>query len=83
MPADPLAALQGAIADLDPEARLVSYVVVAEWLEPDGSPSLAVMHCPMPPWHLDGMLSYAREHAQQFHDFVFEVDGEDVGDDDF
>jgi hypothetical protein len=54
--------LQDLIGKMDPDAMLAGFVVVAEWLEPDGENSLQVMHTPSSPWHMHGLLTYARDH---------------------
>lgn len=58
---DPMVSVQNAIAaTADDGGMLAGFVVVAEWIESDGSQALSVFHSPMPPWHLDGLLKYAR-----------------------
>lgn len=54
--------LQDIISKMDPDAMLAGFVFVAEWIEPDGDHSLQVMHTPTSPWHMHGLLTYARDH---------------------
>lgn len=61
-PADPMQILQNAISQVaDADSFCAGFAVVCEWLEGDGSRSLQVFHTPMPPWHLQGLLSYAQD----------------------
>lgn len=82
-PVDPIALIQDALAQsVDDDSLCVGYACVAEWLEADGSNSISVVHTPMPPWHLDGLLSYAREWSTSSHMMpVFEFVDEDDEDD--
>lgn len=59
---DPIAVIQNAIASaVDDGSLLAGFVVVAEWFETDGRPTLSVIHSAMTPWHFDGLMKYATE----------------------
>lgn len=45
------------LSALDPNALLINFVTVVEWIEPDGSPSLSVIGTKMAPWHIKGLLA--------------------------
>lgn len=68
---DAIALVQNTLAELDPSAMCTGFVAVIEWIEEDGSPTLSMVHSPMPPWHLHGMLN----HAQKYHDLPVVVLG--------
>ena len=78
---DPIQILQNAVSLIADEGSLsVGFVLACEWLDADGSASLQVFHTPMSPWHLSGLLEYARE--SQCGPLVQVVDA-DWDDDDF
>lgn len=68
---NPVQLVQNTLAELDPTAMCTGFVAVIEWIEEDGSPSLSMVHSPMPQWHLTGML----DHAQKYHDIPVMVLG--------
>ena len=72
---DPLKTIQDAISTLDTEALCVGFASVIEWLEADGTTTLSVLHTPMPPWHLHGLLHYA-ESLEGTTMIDFDPDGE-------
>lgn len=61
---DAVAMVQSVLAALEPSAMCTGFVALAEWIEEDGSPSLSMVHSPMSPWHLKGMLDHARQHHE-------------------
>lgn len=61
-PADPLMVIQNAIASVvDDGSLLAGYIVIAEWIETDGQPTMSVVHTPMTPWHFEGLMRYAKD----------------------
>lgn len=59
---DPMTILHDAIAQIASDGSYCAgFVLALEWLEPTGAPSLQVFHTPMTPWHLSGLLEYARD----------------------
>lgn len=74
---DPIAAIQDALSDIDPEALVAGFVCVVEWIEPDGSSALSLLHSPMPPWHRDGLLKHAQEFETPLFPVLIELDDED------
>lgn len=68
---DAVSIVQNVLAGLDPSALCTGFVAIVEWIEEDGSPSLSMVHSPMQPWHLNGMLS----HATKYHDLPVMVLG--------
>lgn len=71
---DHIQAVQSVLASLDPGAFCTGFVAIVEWIEEDGTPSLSMVHTPMPPWHMQGMLA----HASKYHDMpVMIVDPND------
>ena len=84
-PDDVLARLLSLLGELDPSALVLNVVTVAEWLEPDGSPTLSVIGTPMAPWHVKGLLQEVLDDiAMQsaVHNFA-PVDLDDTDEDDF
>lgn len=59
---DPVRQIENALAELDPSSLVVGFATVVEWLEEDGSRSMSLVKTPMAPWHLHGLLTYARDH---------------------
>ena len=59
---DVLQSIQNALSALDSTSLCIGFVAVAEYLEENGSHSIAVLHTDMAPWHMHGMLTYARDH---------------------
>lgn len=59
---DPISGIQSVLGEIDPEAMVASFVCIVEWLEPDGTSSLSLLHTPMPPWHRQGLLHYAQNY---------------------
>lgn len=57
----PVEQIQSILADLDPSSMVLGFVVVTEWLEDDGTRTMSVIHTDQPPWHLYGVLTYARD----------------------
>jgi hypothetical protein len=76
---DPVVTIQNTLSDLDPTAMCVGFVTVAEFLEEDGTRTLCTLHTDMAPWHMYGLITYAREHGcvQGFPMGAFVVDDED------
>lgn len=72
-PVGSVSKIQGVLADLDPSALCTGFVAVVEWIEEDGTSTLSMLHSPMPPWHLQGMLN----HAARFHEMPTVMLGED------
>lgn len=63
-PVDPILHIQNAIAEAVDDGSLVTgFVVIAEFIEEDGEPSLSVITSPMTAWHLEGMLRYGYRYA--------------------
>lgn len=79
---DPIQILQDAIAQVaEPGSFCAGFVLACEWLEESGQTTLQLFHSPMPPWHLSGLLEYARaSHCAPLVQ-VMDVDWED--DDDY
>ena len=70
---DPVSIIQDAIAKIGGDKSLCSgFAIVAEWLEDDGSTVLSVLHSPMPPWHMYGLLTYARDECNQLVEIGFD-----------
>jgi hypothetical protein len=63
---DPMVAMQNTLSDIGGEAMCIGYACVVEWLEPDGSSSIQVLHTDMAPWHLRGLLEWGTEMATGF-----------------
>lgn len=64
VPVEPLALIQDAIiATVDDDSLLTGFVVIAEFIEADGRPTMTVVHTPMTPWHLDGLMGYGRAYS--------------------
>jgi hypothetical protein len=61
---DNVSAVQNVLASLDPTALCTGFVAVVEWIEEDGSPTLSMIHSPMQPWHLNGVLDHARKYHE-------------------
>lgn len=79
---DPLTAIQEAISGFADDSSLcASFAVVVEWLEMDGSTTMSVIHSPMPPWHLFGLLSYARDDSRSPMLPILMVEGDDDDED--
>lgn len=78
----PIERIQAILGEFDPEALVVGFVIVTEWLETDGQRALSVMHTPSSAWNLHGMLTYARDqHLGPHVDYEFiAVDDDDEGD---
>jgi hypothetical protein len=75
---DPVQAVQQALAQIDTDAMVIGYACVVEWLEPDGSTAMSVLHTPMPPWHMHGLLTYGRDyHCGGMAPVVVDVDADD------
>ena len=60
----PIQQVQDALSGLDPAALVTGFVAVVQWAEQDGSQSLSLLHTPMAPWQLYGLLTYGRKHGQ-------------------
>lgn len=45
------------LSAIDPNALLINFVTVVEWIEPNGEPSLSVIGTRMAPWHIKGLLA--------------------------
>lgn len=58
----PIEAIQGLLGELDPKSMVVGFSCVVEWLEPDGARALSVLHTPMSPWQMYGLMTFGREH---------------------
>lgn len=81
-PLNPIAHLHTAIQEcVDDGSMCVGYALVAEWIEADGTQCVSVMHTPMPPWHLDGLLSYAKEWSSPAAMVPVAYDADDEDDD--
>lgn len=80
-PHDPIHEVQQAIAAVyDNGAYLTGWVVVGEWIEPDGKPSMTVFHSQMSPWHRDAMLAYARDQSKPLEPAIIEIEDDEDGD---
>lgn len=65
----PIQAIEQALGELDPAALVAGFACVVEWIEPDGSPAMSVIHTRMAPWHLHGMFAYAKSmHMGSYDD---------------
>ena len=59
---DPVRVVQDAIAKIADDGDLgANFALVVEWLQEDGTSAFSVLHSPQTPWHLYGLLSYARD----------------------
>lgn len=86
VPADPLMVIHNAIASVvDGGSLLTGYIVVAEWIEADGQPTMSVIHTPMTPWHFEGLMRYAKdiESSAGMVPILDFVGDDDEDDDDF
>jgi hypothetical protein len=87
----PLEQIQAVLCDLDPDAMVTGFAVTVEWLEPDGSRALQLLHTGMASWHLTGMLQYIIDHhaGQMYEGPAFEPvfrpweEGDEEDDDEF
>lgn len=61
-PADVITTVQNALASLDPDSLCAGFAAIIEWIEPDGQPSMSVVHTQMAPWHLSGLLEFAKDY---------------------
>lgn len=77
---DPVGALQQTISRIEPDAMCIGFVCLIEWLEPDGSTTMSMLHTPMPPWHMTGMLHHAQDFSQPIMGFL-DCDHEDEEED--
>lgn len=76
---DHVSEIQGVLANMDETALCTGFVAIVEWIEEDGTPTLSMIHSPMQPWHLQGML----QHAVRYNDMpvmVFAPGGDDEDD---
>lgn len=80
-PQDPITAIQNVLSSLDPEAVCTGFATLAEWIDADGSSRLTIVHSPMSPWHLAGMLSFAGQPEVQIIPIMM-LPNQDLEDDD-
>lgn len=76
---DPVSAVHNTLSDLGRDSMCISYACVVEWLEPDGSSSIEVLHTDMAPWHLKGLLDWATKMTGFFSygDSLYDDDDDD------
>lgn len=75
---DPVGLIQNALAEVDPDALVAGFICVVEWLEPDGTATMSLIHSPMPPWHREGMLKYASHFdTSMMYPVVVDMDDDD------
>lgn len=63
---DPSVAIQNVLSDIGGEAMCIGYACVVEWLEPDGTTSVEVLHTDMTPWHLKGLVEWGLDMSTGF-----------------
>lgn len=74
VPVDLIDRLQHVVGESDPDAMAISIVTVVEWMDSDGEYSMSLVHTPMPPWHMKGLMTFALENwecATALADVVF------------
>lgn len=78
---DPIVTIQNTLASLDTSALVAGFATIAEWIEEDGTRTLSILHTEMPPWHLHGLLTYARDQHQAYDQVGFDGAFDDDADD--
>lgn len=63
---EPATALQNTLSEIGGDALCVGYACVVEWVEPDGSRSVEVIHTDMAPWHLKGLMEWGIDLSTSF-----------------
>lgn len=59
----PIEQIQSILNAVDPDGGMcLSFALVCEWIEQDGSQSMSLIHTEMTPWHLFGLLTYGRNY---------------------
>lgn len=79
-PRDVMAEMLTTLGELDPNALLLNFFTIVEWMEPDGEPSMSVFGTRMAPWHVEGLLSHVLSDIQTkvaVHSFMVDDEDED------
>ena len=58
---DPLREIQDLLVQVEPTSLLSGVVVIAEWVDEDGDPSLGLIASPMSPWHMSSLFDYVKD----------------------
>lgn len=76
---NPIAEIQEILAQVDPDSLCSGFMAIVEWIEPDGNPNLSIVRTPMTPWHIAGLMDYAKtwEASETFPVFMVDQDLED------
>ena len=79
-PADFPGRMLALLGELDPDALVLNFVTVIEWMEPDGSGTFTTFNSRMTPWHVQGLMKYALDRMRDedsVHAFMAHVADDD------